>query len=314
MRSSSALAPGRAPRHRIASAALASLLAAAAAGCATQPGSADPGGQRSDQPAGDAGADTAGDGGAGVGAIPRERRSLAHYRCPVGVDAIAVAFFDADSTLRVSKSGSVSANGVDDVNVLPFAAARIAELNEDGLLVAVVSNQGGVASGILPFEVAQGALAFTAARLGDLGARVDYFDMADKKDEFRKPQTGMALELDRRLEETCGVGVDLERSFMVGDSGFKAGEDGPHPDGRPADDFSNADRLFAENLGVPFHEPTDYFDWRRFGVFNIASEAELVTMLGAIEAEAARLEQDRLVDEAEALRREVEGNRRVNRL
>jgi DNA 3'-phosphatase len=213
----------------------------------------------------------------------------------------------------VSKSGSVSANEIDDVNILPFAAETIAKL-DDEFLVAIVSNQGGVADGIISFKVAEGALAFTVAQLDRLGAQVHYFDMADKKDEFRKPETGMALELDRLLIERCGAGIDFERSFMIGDSGFKKGEDGPHPDGRPADDFSNSDRLFAENLDIPFEEPTDRFDWRAFEVFNIAKQAELESFLDAIEKRAKLLEAAGETDKAGVLRREAERNRIVNGL
>jgi bifunctional polynucleotide phosphatase/kinase len=220
---------------------------------------------------------------------PATRRNLESWSCRTDGQATPVAFFDADSTLRVSRiDGKVTATATDDVNVLPMAATRIAQLNGAGYLIAIVSNQGGVSSGNTTYEVAEGALAFTASQLGRLGARIDYFDFAEAYDENRKPQTGMATRLDAALTEECGAGMDLSRSFMVGDSGYKKDEDGPHPDGRPADDFSNADRGFAENLGVPFHEPTDYFGWRNFGVFNIASQTELIELHEAIEREADR--------------------------
>jgi DNA 3'-phosphatase len=273
------------------------------------------------QPPADVG-DKADDPGADVGElepsgrpIPKRRRSFVAVDCPEAEGAIAVAFFDADSTLRVSKSGSVSANAVDDVNILPFAAQHLARVANEGFLVAIVSNQGGVADGILPFRVAEGALAFTVAQLDRLGGHVHYFDMAEKRDEFRKPEIGMATKLDSLLLERCGNGIDFERSFMVGDSGFKKGVDGPHPDGRPADDFSNSDRLFAENLEIPFHEPTDFFGWRTDEVFNIENQGQLDKHLAAIEARAAALrEQGGDAQESEALEREVAPNRAINGL
>jgi hypothetical protein len=107
----------------------------------------------------------------------------------------------------------------------------------------------------------------------------------------------------------------MDTAFMVGDSGYKKGVDGPHPDGRPADDFSNSDRLFAENLNVPFHEPTDYFGWREYDVFNIESQKQLEAFLAEIDAQIADLEESGDdPDLLEALTKEVAGNRKVNGL
>jgi D-glycero-D-manno-heptose 1,7-bisphosphate phosphatase len=246
---------------------------------------------------------------------PTTRRSLEAYTCPSApaAEGIPVAFFDADSTLRVSKSGSVTAASAEDVNVLPFAAEYIKDLNAQGYLVAVVSNQGGVASGATPYEVAEGALVFTLSQLAKLGGKVDYLDFADQKDEFRKPNTGMPEHLDGLLEAACGVGVDWGQSFMIGDAGYKQNVDGPHPDGRPADDFSNSDRLMAENVGIPFTEPTDAFGWREFETYNIHSQAELVELLDAMEAEAEHIGQSE-PERALTLFEVAEKNRQVNGL
>ena len=246
-------------------------------------------------------------------APPTSRRDLSMYTCPKSGDSIKVAFLDADSTLRVSKSGSVSANDDKDVDVLPFVASSLAKLNADGYLTAIVSNQGGIEQGHITFDIAEHALAFTASQLSALGAKIDYFDFAEKKDDNRKPEIGMATRLDELLVEKCGMPIDIGGSMMIGDSGYKKGTDGPHPDGRAADDFSNSDRLFAENLGVEFHEPTDYFGWKSWKVYNIASEAELVAFLEKIEAKAEDLEEED-PDRAESLAKEAADNRKVNGL
>jgi DNA 3'-phosphatase len=246
---------------------------------------------------------------------PERRQSLEHYDCPAGDADVQVAFFDADSTLRVAPSGAVSANAVEDVHVLPFAAARIADLNRQGYLVAMVSNQMGVSQGHITLEVAEAALVFTARQLARQRARVDHIDFAERNDEYRKPRIGMALRLEGILQEKCGRSIDRGRSIMVGDSGYKEGVDGAHPDGRPADDFSNSDRLFAENLGVAFFEPTDFFGWRDFGVHNILAEADLLSFLSVLEAEVARLQATGEDPAREkALAAEVSRNRAVNGL
>lgn len=248
---------------------------------------------------------------------PGERRNLDAYTCPEDPpDAgIPVAFFDADSTLRVTKSGSVTPNDVDDVYVLPFAAETIKQLNAEGYLVAVVSNQGGVAAGYTTLEVAEGGLVTAITLLTDLGAKIDYLDFADQKDDFRKPKTGMPDLLDELLVDKCGVGVDYSNSFMVGDAGYKKDVDGPHPDGRPADDFSNSDRGLAENLEIPFFEPTDYFGWREYGIYNIHKHWELSELLENIEEVADELEaNDDDPERVAALRAEVASNREANGL
>ncbi len=217
-----------------------------------------------------------------AGVEPPKAEDLSDYACPTGAGDVKVAFFDADSTLRVSKSGAVSANSADDVNVLPFVGKKIGELRRDGFLTAIVSNQLGVSKGIVKREDAEAALRLAARHVSALGGGFDYIGLATAEDEKRKPGVGMATLLESLLREKCKKGIDKSKSLMVGDSGYKLGVDGPHPDGRLADDFSSADRGFAEAYGIPFHEPTDYFGWKAFSVFNIENEGELRDFLREI--------------------------------
>ncbi len=156
---------------------------------------------------------------------------------------VPVAFFDADSTLRISKSGNVSANDGTDVNLLPFVAGKIRELNDQGYLVAVISNQGGVTNPRvnLPEEEARNGLRRIAEKIHSHPVRgiVHYIDYATGEsgsgDMFRKGiGTGMAttagltipggrMGLQQHLLQDCQrrSGIDWNRSFMVGDSTFK---------------------------------------------------------------------------------------------
>lgn len=263
--------------------------------------------------AGDVDDDDAAESEANATAALKARRELS-FTCPKGKAPIKVAFFDADSTLRVSKQNAVTANAVDDVDVLPFAAKFIKARSKEGFLVAVVSNQGGVAAGKTTFEIAEGALLTTAKKLSKLGGRVNYIDFAEAEDDNRKPERGMADRLDTALKQKCGRGIDFELSTMTGDSGYKKDKDGPHPDGRPADDFSNSDRLFAENVGIPFAEPTDAFGWREFGVYNVLGERELLPFLDKISARAKELRKAGDSAAADDLEAEVAANRKVNAL
>ncbi len=172
---------------------------------------------------------------------------------------VKVAFFDADSTLRISKSGSVSANSSDDVLVLPTISEELKKKSEEGYLIAVVSNQGGVEHGHVSLKVAEEALSYMVKLIEIEAGVVHYFDFAEARDEFRKPQIGMAVRLQENLNAHCGfpLAIDKENSFMVGDSAYKKTDS--KPNGLPGYDFSNSDRLFAENFGIKFYPAMEFF-------------------------------------------------------
>ncbi|MFB3882146.1 MAG: D-glycero-beta-D-manno-heptose 1,7-bisphosphate 7-phosphatase [Armatimonadota bacterium] len=111
----------------------------------------------------------------------------------------------------------------DQLRLLPGSAAAIGRLNEAGLAVVVVTNQSGIARGMLT----EADLALTNAALAQLlaqaGAHLDaiYFcphhpevgpAQYRRRCECRKPAPGMLLRAAREL------GLDLGRSFVVGDS------------------------------------------------------------------------------------------------
>jgi DNA 3'-phosphatase len=186
---------------------------------------------------------------------------------------VRVAFFDADSTLRISRSGSPSANSATDVVLLPGVAAEIARLVAEGYLVVIVSNQGGIPK-FISLENADAALMRTRELTlkENSQARFHYHDFAEFDDGNRKPGIDMALRIESELKKEFGadVEVDKEGSFMVGDSAYKAPSGNRagdlRPDGRRGFDFSNSDRHFAINYGIPFFEPQFYFGWIKDGI------------------------------------------------
>ncbi|OFZ52071.1 MAG: hypothetical protein A2381_06075 [Bdellovibrionales bacterium RIFOXYB1_FULL_37_110] len=200
------------------------------------------------------------------------RKISSDYQFPKDTNKVKVAFLDADSTLRVSKSGQVSANSSDDVFILPCVGKRLKALNKAGYLIAIVSNQGGVPS-MVSYQDADGALKMTVDLIKNEGGIVHYYDFAEFKDEDRKPGIGMALRLENMLKE-FSYEVDKQNSFMVGDSAYKKGVD-TRPDGKAGTHFSNSDRLFAENyfkefLNAPapynFEEAAVFFGWNQNGI------------------------------------------------
>lgn len=177
---------------------------------------------------------------------------------------IKVAFFDADSTLRVSKSGSVSANGSDDFEILPGTIQAIKQLNADGYFVAIVSNQAGIPK-YVSLETADRALQNLVIEFAAQGATIHYYDFSESYDDMRKPNVGMAILLEQKLKQAFGevTQIDRNHSFMVGDAAWKKGE--LRPDNRDGFNVSNSDRLFAENFKIEFKEPADFFGWRIHG-------------------------------------------------
>ena len=76
---------------------------------------------------------------------------------------------------------------------------------------------------------------------------------ATAQDQYRKPRTGMWKELLEELDLEVRDGLDLPASFFVGDAG-----------GRPARknskaDHSCSDRNLANNIGIIFKTPEEYF-------------------------------------------------------
>lgn len=208
------------------------------------------------------------------------RRKFADsYRFPQD-GAVKVAFFDADKTLRVSLSGSVSANGPKDVMLLPWVSGTLAALARKGYLIVIVSNQAGVPKRV-SLKDSDAALSYAVELIRREGGEAHYYDFAEKRNADRKPGVGMALRLERSLKEKYGPSarIDKWRSMMVGDSAYKKTD--TRPDGKPGAHFSNADRLFAEAFKIPFHEPADFFGWRAHGIDVFLKAAQVEAFLKA---------------------------------
>jgi D-glycero-D-manno-heptose 1,7-bisphosphate phosphatase len=129
------------------------------------------------------------------------------------------AFLDRDGTINLER-GYVTRP--DDLVLIEGAADAIRALNDRGVLVVVVSNQSGVARGLMSEE----DLARVHEHLEDLllaaGARLDgaYYcpnfaggtvERYTREAGCRKPATGM---IDRAVGD---LAIDLGSSVMVGD-------------------------------------------------------------------------------------------------
>ena len=121
-------------------------------------------------------------------------------------------FLDRDGTIA-EEMGYV--NHVDRLQIFPFAAAAIRQLNEAQVPVIVVTNQSGVARNIFPVSLVHEVHQKMISELAAGGARIDaiYFCPHKSEDacECRKPNPGL---LEQAAREHA---LDLASSWIVGD-------------------------------------------------------------------------------------------------
>jgi D-glycero-D-manno-heptose 1,7-bisphosphate phosphatase len=128
-------------------------------------------------------------------------------------------FLDRDGTI-VEEAGYP--DRLDRLLFYPFSVDAIRTLNAGGFAVVVVTNQSGIARGIVPEPFVGEAHRFIADRVRHGGGRIDAFyycphhpDAIDPSlrgpCDCRKPEPGL-------LRRAAGdLGLDLSRSFIVGD-------------------------------------------------------------------------------------------------
>jgi len=129
-------------------------------------------------------------------------------------------FLDRDGTLNVEVD---YLSDPDDLRLLPGVPAALRRLAEAGFLLCVVTNQSGVARGLFDEETLFRIHERLVAELAAEGARVDSIGYCPhhpgegelpyrRECRCRKPGPGLLEDAALRF------GVDLARSFTVGDS------------------------------------------------------------------------------------------------
>ena len=123
-------------------------------------------------------------------------------------------FLDRDGTIITDEH---FLNDVERVRLLPGAALSIARANRAGILVVIVTNQSGIARGIITQDQYDAVAERLIEALAVEGALIDatYYcpdrpDMPDAE-TCRKPQMSMYWKAARDL------GIDLARSAYMGD-------------------------------------------------------------------------------------------------
>lgn len=125
-----------------------------------------------------------------------------------------VVFLDRDGVINQDRDDYVK--NIHELKVFEFAPEAIRLLNEAGMKVIVVSNQQGVAKGIISDDDLQEMQQEITQRVESGGGKISGFyyckHLATERCSCRKPQPGMLLKAAREND------IDLETSIMVGDT------------------------------------------------------------------------------------------------
>jgi histidinol-phosphate phosphatase family protein len=126
------------------------------------------------------------------------------------------AFLDRDGTLNVRPPEHEYLTSEREFVWLPGAAGGVARLARAGYALAVVSNQRGVARGLVTPDTLRAIERRIQLDLASLGCTIEAFRYCfhDEEDacDCRKPGSGMITRLAEELN------IDLPRSWMIGDS------------------------------------------------------------------------------------------------
>lgn len=138
-----------------------------------------------------------------------------------------VLYLDIDGTVREGKDDPLGrfVNGPDDVRVFPAAVARMQAWKAAGGRIIGVSNQGGIALGLVPLERVAAAMVETQRQTGGLFDRLafcthhpDAHDPEMARCWCRKPRAGLAIEAALRMVEQHPTEIYPPwMALMVGD-------------------------------------------------------------------------------------------------
>lgn len=150
--------------------------------------------------------------------------------------ASRLAIFDLDGTLIQNCHGKVFSLALEEIEVMPRRPEGLQFLLNNGFSLLVVSNQK-----IGPNRTLDkiGAKLIHALELLNLPC---FLMAALDNDHFRKPGIGFKTIIEKYFPK-----VELAASFFCGDA---AGREG---------DFSDSDLRFAQNYGLPFLTPEEFF-------------------------------------------------------
>lgn len=146
---------------------------------------------------------------------------------------------DLDDTIIQTKSGKKFAEGPEDWQFKSGIITALQDYNPTS--IHIVSNQGGIPEYVSEEDFKKKLDKVCRTLRMALGIKVTAAYCTSLMDQkFRKPNTGMydSFVRNRRISE--------QDILMVGDASGKPG------------DFSDSDKMFAENAGIPYQDVNDF--------------------------------------------------------
>lgn len=131
-------------------------------------------------------------------------------------EPVRTVFLDRDGVINEKAPEGEYIRRVEDLKLLPGAAAAIARLNRAGVRVVVVSNQRGVALGLYSEQDLLAIQEALEKMLATEGARLDGFYFCphnDRSCNCRKPLPGMFEQARTDFPE-----IEAAESVIIGDS------------------------------------------------------------------------------------------------
>ncbi|MCX5810085.1 MAG: HAD family hydrolase [Proteobacteria bacterium] len=126
----------------------------------------------------------------------------------------AAIFFDRDGTLI---HDAHYPSKPDDVRFMPGAREALIQLQQQGFLLFIISNQSGIGRGYITPEEAESVYRKVAADLEASGIKLGYAyycpHSPDDNCQCRKPSPYMLMDAADKFN------LEISRSFMVGDRG-----------------------------------------------------------------------------------------------
>lgn len=160
-----------------------------------------------------------------------------------------VLFMDLDGTLIETKSGETFPKDITDWKFKYGIIRAIKKYNPTHLYI--VSNQGGIEKGYFTSLDFANKMNFICDKLRELlpDTYVSYAfcPSNDKKDPFRKPNTGM-LEFFYH-DYISGRDFNKKRALMIGDASGLPGQ------------FSDSDYMCAKNFGIKYIDVSYFIRW-----------------------------------------------------
>lgn len=128
----------------------------------------------------------------------------------------STAFIDRDGVINRKPAEGSYVTSAEDLEIIPGAPEAIASLSGAGIRTIIVTNQQGIAKGLLSMQDLEEIHGLIRGATSDVGGTIDQILVCPHLEgtcECRKPRTGLFLEA-QRLDPSISFGD----SVVIGDS------------------------------------------------------------------------------------------------